>query len=175
MKLDAESEEELRRGISVSLLPQTLRDAVVVTWELGLRFVWIDCLCIRQDDPGELALEITQMPAIYRNSHITISELKVFKFLHPTKRPSGYISPVQTGTWGRLFSIRPSPIRLSANEPGLSKDTFYRAESCYSQSCGFIGHVANHCPFAAKKQPHCRPCVSKMGQGFMRCISRSTR
>jgi hypothetical protein len=37
-------------GIKLSVLPKTFRDAVTVTRSLGLRYLWIDSLCIRQDD-----------------------------------------------------------------------------------------------------------------------------
>lgn len=37
-------------GISWDSLPQTYRDALIVTGELGLRYLWIDSLCIIQDD-----------------------------------------------------------------------------------------------------------------------------
>lgn len=73
LELNAGSEEKLTCGIHASSLPATLRDAVLFTWNLGLHFIWIDCLCIRQDDPYDLDLEIAQVPAIYGNSHITIS------------------------------------------------------------------------------------------------------
>jgi hypothetical protein len=38
------------RGIDVRSLPQTFQDAIVFTRKLGMRFLWIDSLCIVQDD-----------------------------------------------------------------------------------------------------------------------------
>ncbi|CZR55580.1 uncharacterized protein PAC_05468 [Phialocephala subalpina] len=54
-------------------LPKTIHDAVITTSELGLRFLWIDCLCIIQDDVEDKAKEIAQMPHIYSQAAITIS------------------------------------------------------------------------------------------------------
>lgn len=34
-------------------LPKTLQDAVIITCKLGFRYIWIDCLCIDQDDPDD--------------------------------------------------------------------------------------------------------------------------
>ena len=41
------------KGIPHRLLPKTFQDAVVVTRALGLRYLWIDSLCIIQDDEGD--------------------------------------------------------------------------------------------------------------------------
>ncbi|KAH7071492.1 heterokaryon incompatibility protein-domain-containing protein [Paraphoma chrysanthemicola] len=60
------------RGFSVASLPQTLRDAVTVAKRLDIAYLWIDALCIVQDDPTELQAEIAKMPEIYRNGTVTI-------------------------------------------------------------------------------------------------------
>ncbi|PMD25596.1 HET-domain-containing protein, partial [Hyaloscypha hepaticicola] len=59
-------------GIALSDLPTTLRDAVQVTREIGLRYLWIDSLCILQDDKQDQAVEIAKMPEYYGNASITI-------------------------------------------------------------------------------------------------------
>ena len=35
----------LKQGISISALPKTFRDAVLVCIRLGIRLIWIDALC----------------------------------------------------------------------------------------------------------------------------------
>jgi hypothetical protein len=37
-------------GFDMGLLPKTFRDAITVTRQLGIQYVWIDNLCIIQDD-----------------------------------------------------------------------------------------------------------------------------
>lgn len=54
-------------------LPQTFRDAIWLTRELGERFLWIDSLCIVQDDPAELQTQIGLMGAIFEESFCTIA------------------------------------------------------------------------------------------------------
>ncbi|KAH6892506.1 heterokaryon incompatibility protein-domain-containing protein, partial [Thelonectria olida] len=54
-------------------LPSTIQDAVRVCGELGLNYLWVDALCIVQDDPEDKAVEISNMADIYRNSYVTIS------------------------------------------------------------------------------------------------------
>lgn len=42
--------EERKSGIKWSELPKTFQDAIRVTKVLGIRYIWIDSLCILQDD-----------------------------------------------------------------------------------------------------------------------------
>ncbi|KAK3939449.1 heterokaryon incompatibility protein-domain-containing protein [Diplogelasinospora grovesii] len=59
-------------GIEMDELPQTLRDAVVVVSKLGLRYLWIDSLCIVQDDAHDWYAESAEMAGIYRNAHLVL-------------------------------------------------------------------------------------------------------
>lgn len=54
-------------------LPLTIQDAVLVTFVLGYQFIWIDSLCILQDDEADKAIQIAQMPRIYDNATLTLS------------------------------------------------------------------------------------------------------
>jgi hypothetical protein len=53
-------------------LPKSFQDAVTVTRGLGLRYLWIDALCIAQDDKSDWELESGNMAAIYRNVYLVI-------------------------------------------------------------------------------------------------------
>ena len=59
--------------MSLNDFPQTLRDAVLITRRLGLRYLWIDALCIIQDDPDDWTQEASQMAYIYQNATISIA------------------------------------------------------------------------------------------------------
>lgn len=54
-------------------LPRTIQDAMDVTRELGFRYIWIDSLCIVQDDPEDVAMQIKMMGEIYSSSSLTIA------------------------------------------------------------------------------------------------------
>jgi Heterokaryon incompatibility protein (HET) len=54
-------------------MPATFRDAITVTRELGLRYLWIDSLCIIQDDDRDWELESAKMGSIYEGAHIVIA------------------------------------------------------------------------------------------------------
>ncbi|KAK1625324.1 heterokaryon incompatibility protein-domain-containing protein [Colletotrichum phormii] len=61
------------RGIEVRGLPKTIQDAIYVTRRLGIRLLWVDSLCMVQNDPVLLAKEVGDMAHYYANSMITIS------------------------------------------------------------------------------------------------------
>lgn len=54
------------------VFPKTLSDAIKVCRELGIRWVWIDALCIVQDDPEDKAKEVRHMGRIYKEATLTI-------------------------------------------------------------------------------------------------------
>lgn len=60
-------------GIDASELPQTLRDAIKLTKDIGLDYLWIDSLCIVQDDPADVSGELSKMADIYSGAYVTIS------------------------------------------------------------------------------------------------------
>jgi hypothetical protein len=59
--------------LEVTNLPQTLQDAVFVTRGLGLEYLWIDALCIVQDDNEEWAKEASSMADVYSSAHVVLS------------------------------------------------------------------------------------------------------
>ncbi|PTD08133.1 hypothetical protein FCULG_00005829, partial [Fusarium culmorum] len=63
----------LLQSIPATSLPQTFHDAIDIIWELGLRYIWIDSLCIVQDDLQDWQREATSMKDVYAGSSITIS------------------------------------------------------------------------------------------------------
>ncbi|KAL1637001.1 hypothetical protein SLS58_009527 [Diplodia intermedia] len=54
------------------MFPCTLQDAITVTRNLGLNFIWIDSACIIQNDEEDKRREIAKMRRIYANSYVTI-------------------------------------------------------------------------------------------------------
>lgn len=64
---------QLKTGVKPCSLPKTLRDAVQITQRLGLRYLWIDALCIAQDDRDDWAEQSAQMADIYGQAHITLA------------------------------------------------------------------------------------------------------
>jgi hypothetical protein len=57
----------------VPALPLTFEDAIVATRRLGARYIWIDSLCIIQDDPADWERESSSMADVYRNATCNIA------------------------------------------------------------------------------------------------------
>lgn len=53
-------------------LPLTLRDAAIATYRIGFTYLWIDALCIVQDDGIGKTLEIAAMDKVYGQADLTI-------------------------------------------------------------------------------------------------------
>lgn len=66
---------ERRKGFQLSSLPNTFQDAVIVTRESGVRYLWIDSLCIIQyGDGGEdWKRESGRMEEVFSGAHFTIA------------------------------------------------------------------------------------------------------
>ncbi|CZR70193.1 uncharacterized protein PAC_20094 [Phialocephala subalpina] len=84
--------EERTKNIPISLLPKTIQDAITTTRNIDLQYLWVDCLCIVQDDPDDVSREIASMPEIYSNAAVTISAARANTsaegFLQPVTVPS---------------------------------------------------------------------------------------
>ncbi|KAH8683001.1 heterokaryon incompatibility protein-domain-containing protein [Tricladium varicosporioides] len=65
--------ESYSEQLSLDTCSQTIQDAVLVTRGLGLRYLWIDALCILQDESADKTHEIENMGKIYKDATVTIS------------------------------------------------------------------------------------------------------
>jgi hypothetical protein len=68
-----ESYQKRISGISLSHLPKTFLDAIIVARHLGIRYVWIDSLCIMQEDQDDWARESGRMTDVYCNAYLVIA------------------------------------------------------------------------------------------------------
>jgi hypothetical protein len=59
-------------SIGINTMPQTFRDAVTIARALGIQYIWIDSLCIIQDDPQDWQAESSRMAQIYSNAYLTV-------------------------------------------------------------------------------------------------------
>jgi Heterokaryon incompatibility protein (HET) len=54
-------------------LPKSFQDAIIITRALGIEYLWIDCLCILQDDLNDWESEASRMADVYSHSYVNIS------------------------------------------------------------------------------------------------------
>lgn len=65
-----------RDRIQWHCLPKTFQDAIACVRSLGERYLWIDSLCIVQDDRVEWDEHAVQMSSIYENCYLTLAATK---------------------------------------------------------------------------------------------------
>jgi hypothetical protein len=63
---------DLEYGMSTHDLPRTFKEAIELTYELSLNYVWIDALCIKQDSLHEMGSQTSSMDAVYQGAALTI-------------------------------------------------------------------------------------------------------
>lgn len=61
------------KEINLGDLPANFWDAISITRRLGIRYLWIDALCIIQDSQDDWAQESVKMGHIYDSSYLTIA------------------------------------------------------------------------------------------------------
>lgn len=96
-----------RKQIPLAGLTKTFRDAVIITRNLGFWYLWIDSLCIIQDDPKDWETESALMADIYGNSTVTIAA-----------------SSSENGRVGCFFP-RDSPLPIALNYPSKTRSVGY--------------------------------------------------
>jgi hypothetical protein len=62
-----------KEGIPISQLAKTFREAVAMTRGMGFQYLWIDSLCIIQDDLSDWVVESVKMADIYMGSQLNIA------------------------------------------------------------------------------------------------------
>lgn len=79
---------ERSEGFNTSQLPSTFQDAVRVTREIGVRYLWIDSLCIIQygDNGEDWQREYCRMESVFSEAYCTISAVAA------TDSKSGFLS-----------------------------------------------------------------------------------
>jgi len=85
------------KHISLQSLPRTIQDAITVCRRTEIQYIWVDALCIIQDDGNDWETESAQMLNIYANSTFTIAVSE------PDSCRRGFLGPQKYGspTWQR--------------------------------------------------------------------------
>jgi hypothetical protein len=73
LKTTHETLQAHKSGIPSKKLPQAFTDAIQIALGLGLRYVWIDSLCIIQGDFADWERESPKMAQVYSNAYLTVS------------------------------------------------------------------------------------------------------
>lgn len=124
-----ENENLHKQEIPLQLLPRTLQDALSLTRSLGIQFLWIDALCIVQDNYAEWKIEASRMQNIYSGSRITIAATDAadssigcfFPNLSKPDKASIFSTITNTGrNMGAIVRVQPHDIRTTAEASVLN-------------------------------------------------------
>lgn len=85
------------RTLQLSDLPQTILDAILVASNLNIGYLWVDSLCILQDDARDMQDELSSMAKIYQHSKVTLVAASASTasegFLGPRNLSKAYTKP----------------------------------------------------------------------------------
>lgn len=97
----------------IAELPATIRDAIILTQGCGLEYIWVDSVCIIQEDMEDWFTEANRMHEVYANAHFTICAASVDSAsagLFHTRQAWKYVTePCQLA--GKRIAIRSSSLR----------------------------------------------------------------
>lgn len=109
--LTKERLQDFKQRLPVESLAKNFKDALHICRELGVQYLWIDCLCIVQNSEDDWAAESSKMKSICSNAFVTISALSsrgsssgIFRDRHSCR----------SDDWG----LRPPPMRV-VRDPSL--------------------------------------------------------
>lgn len=63
----------MEQGFLIASLPIVWRETIELCRKLGLQYLWIDALCIVQDDEADWVEELARMGTIYENAYLIIA------------------------------------------------------------------------------------------------------
>ena len=65
--------DKMKNHIPPEQLPRTIQDTIKLTRMLGLKYIWVDCLCILQDSDSDWETEAAKMGQYYQYANLTIA------------------------------------------------------------------------------------------------------
>ncbi|KAF2246609.1 HET-domain-containing protein [Trematosphaeria pertusa] len=91
-------------------LPRTFQEAVVLTRSRGFRYLWVDSLCVVQDDPADKLEESLSLDEIFGNAFLTMAATSA------------------ADSSKGLFQPRPQPFKIQATDSKGSLSKIYVRE-----------------------------------------------
>lgn len=73
LKLQKSNMMDLSKHLSIKELPTTYREGIFVSLALGISYIWIDSLCIIQDDEEDWSKEAAMMKDVFEHCSVNLS------------------------------------------------------------------------------------------------------
>lgn len=93
----------LLEPIGIQSLSKTIQDAIYICRELGTPYLWIDSMCIIQDDLDDWGNEAAKMGDVYRNAYYTIAAAS------STDSSGGCLTDEPLSPMVKVFNIQAEP------------------------------------------------------------------
>jgi hypothetical protein len=145
-------------NLPIESLPATFRDAITVTRLLGIRYLWIDALCIIQDVRQDWEAQASEMGSIFQSAVATIAVHSARNsaegFLHKRNIPKalcitnrGLNGDMESGVWVKIpplsdYAVARAVMRSEitsrawvAQEMSLSRRILHFVEDGLSWEC----------------------------------------
>lgn len=95
----------------IPVIPQTIQDAIKFTREINEKYIWVDALCICQDDPVSRDSQIAIMNEIYKGASMTLVAVEAKDAASGLPGVEPYVStrdrPIETINGIRFTTILP--------------------------------------------------------------------
>ncbi|KAK0124806.1 hypothetical protein ONS96_008687 [Cadophora gregata f. sp. sojae] len=114
IRLTSENHHVYTDNLPFECLPRTFQDAVELTFSLGLRFLWIDSICIIQNSKDDWISESSMMGSVYAQGYLNIA--------------ATYSHSGDGGLFNQSSSLSGSPctIRMTDSDDSISEAIFYQ-------------------------------------------------
>lgn len=73
LQLKTATLDDFKKGIPLSRFPKTFKDAISVCRSLGIKYIWIDSICIIQDSKQDWDIQGSKMDQVYSHCLLTIA------------------------------------------------------------------------------------------------------
>ena len=124
---------QMEQCIPYKELPRSFQDAVDITRSLGVRYLWIDALCILQDSDDDWKQESANMADIYLNCRVMIAA-------DVSSHPGHGCFPYKpSGSSHRVSSVGPWCTKVQVNVRLTVLPDAFQREVCHD-----IGQVSAH-------------------------------
>ncbi|RYP33575.1 hypothetical protein DL767_004690 [Monosporascus sp. MG133] len=111
--LTTQTEATFLQALPLDSLSANFRDAITITRELGIKYLWIDSLCILQDSKEDWEKESREMAAVYRDATLALFAIAA------SASTVGLAKPVRSST-GLAMRVFPSADKERNDEVILS-------------------------------------------------------
>lgn len=125
-QLTEDNIDHFQQGVEIASMPKTYRDAIAFCRRLSLRYLWIDALCIMQNNAADWGRESAKMAEYYGRSYLCVSATSSRNL---DVGCDGRLAPVELKGKGR--DNKPYNLYLRPQFRHFTQDQYYKERANY--------------------------------------------